>query len=180
VTFGFPDEVFGLTPVERRNRVAAPAKSFLLLDGERPFLRVLLPVRLDVGHEFRFGVWLEVHENDFKRAWATSLMPSPLGRPSLSELRATPQRETRRTRFTSIDPASHYSKGSSQRPGRLTSAKSSSRRCGDLPLPSDGPMAQARMCEPPLSVLPSDLDGSELRPRSGRGLREGASAGRPR
>jgi hypothetical protein len=69
VTFGAPDEVFALTPDERVKRVVQPAKSFLLLDGDRCFLRVLLPVTLDVGQEFRFGVWIEVAQTDFKRVW---------------------------------------------------------------------------------------------------------------
>ncbi|MGH7686783.1 MAG: DUF2199 domain-containing protein [Candidatus Dormibacteria bacterium] len=70
VTFGVPDEVYALSPETRRARVVQTGKSFLLFDGERCFLRVLLPVTLDIGHEFRFGVWIEVSQADFKRAWS--------------------------------------------------------------------------------------------------------------
>ena len=30
-----------------------------------PFVRVLLPVKLQGAHEFRFGVWSAIHPDDF-------------------------------------------------------------------------------------------------------------------
>jgi hypothetical protein len=35
-----------------------------------PFVRALLPVRLEEGHELRFGVWIVIHPNDIQRACA--------------------------------------------------------------------------------------------------------------
>jgi hypothetical protein len=69
VTFGFPDEVFVLSHEERGRRVASFGKSFVTLDSDRFFLRVLLPVQLDIGREFRFGVWIEVSKREYKRIW---------------------------------------------------------------------------------------------------------------
>ena len=69
VTFGFPDEVFALSDDERVRRVAGFGKSFVTLDSDRFFLRVLLPVQLDIGREFRFGVWIEVSKREYKRIW---------------------------------------------------------------------------------------------------------------
>lgn len=69
VSFGLPDEVFALASDDRTKRVVQLGKSFVLLDGKRCFLRVLLPVNLDVPHEFRFGVWVEIDQKDFKRVW---------------------------------------------------------------------------------------------------------------
>lgn len=36
--------------------------------GSRRFIRGLLPVRLEDGEEFRYGVWLEVDEGSYKHA----------------------------------------------------------------------------------------------------------------
>jgi hypothetical protein len=69
LTFGLPDEIFALSDKEQEQRVLRFGKTFVTLDADRFFLRVLLPVQLDVGHEFRFGVWIEVPRNDYKRVW---------------------------------------------------------------------------------------------------------------
>lgn len=69
ITFGLPDELFAIPEGDRPGRVSSDGKNFAHLDGERFFLRVLLPVQLDIGHEYRFGVWLEVAEGDLKRIW---------------------------------------------------------------------------------------------------------------
>lgn len=71
VTFGLPDELFAIPNEQRSGRVFSDGKNFAHLDGKRFFLRVLLPVQLDIGHEYRFGVWLEVAESDAKRIWQT-------------------------------------------------------------------------------------------------------------
>jgi hypothetical protein len=69
VTFGFPDEVFALSDEERVTRVTGFGKSFITLGSDRFFLRVLLPVQLDIGREFRFGVWIELSMHEYKRIW---------------------------------------------------------------------------------------------------------------
>lgn len=33
-----------------------------------PFVRALLPIKLEGGHEFRFGVWIAIHPNDLQHA----------------------------------------------------------------------------------------------------------------
>ena len=33
-----------------------------------PFVRALLPVRLEGGHELRFGVWIAIHPDDLQQA----------------------------------------------------------------------------------------------------------------
>ncbi|MGF9648876.1 DUF2199 domain-containing protein [Pseudarthrobacter oxydans] len=33
-----------------------------------PFVRALLPVKLEGGHELRFGVWIAIHPNDLQHA----------------------------------------------------------------------------------------------------------------
>jgi hypothetical protein len=69
---GIPDAILAIPPEERTGRVKSSGKSFIALDAERFFLRVLLPVRLDNGHEYHFGVWLELDFDDFEhvyRAW---------------------------------------------------------------------------------------------------------------
>ncbi|WP_455834342.1 DUF2199 domain-containing protein [Pseudarthrobacter siccitolerans] len=33
-----------------------------------PFVRALLPVKLEGGHELRFGVWIAIHPDDLQRA----------------------------------------------------------------------------------------------------------------
>jgi hypothetical protein len=60
VTFGHPDAIVALPEAERAERVTIAGKNFAQLDGKRFFIRVLLPVQLDIGHEYRFGVWIEV------------------------------------------------------------------------------------------------------------------------
>ncbi len=48
---------------------------FIRLGKQRYFVRVMLPVKLDVGHEFRFGVWMEVGQEtitDLKKVWNSS------------------------------------------------------------------------------------------------------------
>jgi hypothetical protein len=69
VTFGHPDAIVALPEAERAERVTMAGRNFAQLDGKRFFIRVLLPVQLDIGHEYRFGVWIEVSEGDCKHVW---------------------------------------------------------------------------------------------------------------
>jgi hypothetical protein len=48
-----------------------------------PFVRALLPVRLDGGHELRFGVWVAIHPDDIQRA------ASVWNAPAYNELKLT-------------------------------------------------------------------------------------------
>src|SRR5689334_22937659 len=52
-----------------RKRVGVGGTAFMQLDLRRFFVRALLPVRLSDGHEFHFGVWLEVAEETSKQLW---------------------------------------------------------------------------------------------------------------
>ncbi|WP_412894105.1 DUF2199 domain-containing protein [Arthrobacter phoenicis] len=48
---------------------AEPAKATLMqIPNLSPFVRALLPIKLQGGHEFRFGVWIAIHPNDLQRA----------------------------------------------------------------------------------------------------------------
>lgn len=69
VSFGLPDELFAIPEDLRDGHVFSDGKNFAHLDGKRFFMRVLLPVPLDIGHEYRFGVWMEVSEKDAQRVW---------------------------------------------------------------------------------------------------------------
>lgn len=66
-----PHCIWDLTPEEEARR-ARYTTDFAVLDDQRFFVRGLLPVPLEGGEEFRYGVWLEVSELDFhriRRAW---------------------------------------------------------------------------------------------------------------
>lgn len=56
-----PDAAAALPERELRQRFVVGGGSFATLDGDC-FLRALLPVPLTGGHEYHFGVWLEVSE----------------------------------------------------------------------------------------------------------------------
>jgi hypothetical protein len=46
-----------------------PSKATLMqIQGISPFVRALLPVKLEGGHEFRFGVWIAIHPDDLQHA----------------------------------------------------------------------------------------------------------------
>jgi hypothetical protein len=66
---GVPDAVLAIPEDQRKRRVGAGHPSFLQLDLRRYYVRALLPVRLSDGHEFRFGVWLEVSEETCRQLW---------------------------------------------------------------------------------------------------------------
>src|SRR5437764_8719924 len=64
-----PDAVRAIPENQRRTRVGVGGPSFMQLDLKRFFVRALLPVRLSDGHEFHFGVWLEIPEETAKTLW---------------------------------------------------------------------------------------------------------------
>lgn len=66
--FELPDVVFDLPAEERRRRMSG-GRRLCLLDGERGFVRSLLPVRLDVG-SVQFGLWLEIDADAYAAARA--------------------------------------------------------------------------------------------------------------
>jgi hypothetical protein len=47
----------------------APGGDFIRLDDKHFFIRALLPVTLDVGHVFRFGVWVAVDSKQAEHLW---------------------------------------------------------------------------------------------------------------
>jgi hypothetical protein len=71
----WPDRVFALPSAERASRTwcwSDDNPDFVALDGAFFYVRGLLPVPLEENDEFRYGVWLEVSQEDFERilqAW---------------------------------------------------------------------------------------------------------------
>lgn len=66
--YSLPDCVFDQPPSERSPRCNADFAEF----GGRKFVRALLPVPVVGSEEFRYGVWIEVDQDDFIRivqAW---------------------------------------------------------------------------------------------------------------
>lgn len=60
VRFGVPDVFMGMSTEERDRREGHRGDYFMRLAPDRFFVRALLPVRLSNGHEFHFGIWLEI------------------------------------------------------------------------------------------------------------------------
>jgi hypothetical protein len=72
VAMTWPDCVFALSAEERAVRTWQSADhrpDFIVLDGTRFFVRGLLPVPLEGGAEFRYGVWLEVGADEFRHIY---------------------------------------------------------------------------------------------------------------
>ena len=42
--------------------------TLMQVQGISPFVRALLPVRLEGGHTLRYGVWIAIHPDDLQRA----------------------------------------------------------------------------------------------------------------
>ncbi len=66
--YRLPDCVFALPEEERSPRCS---RDFAELDGRR-FVRCLIPVPVEGGQEFRYGIWIEVAPDTFERvvrAW---------------------------------------------------------------------------------------------------------------
>ncbi|MBT2512861.1 DUF2199 domain-containing protein [Arthrobacter sp. ISL-30] len=57
--------------------------TLMQIPGISPFVRALLPVRLDGGHMLRYGVWIAIHPDDIQRA------ASIWNQPEYSELKLT-------------------------------------------------------------------------------------------
>jgi hypothetical protein len=74
-SFRRPDAVIALSPEERRRRVTENDDMCLMGPGgvddvPRFFIRTVLPVRLtDVAEYTKWGFWVEIAEEDAKRAW---------------------------------------------------------------------------------------------------------------
>jgi hypothetical protein len=68
VRFNYPDVVAALSVDQRAARFLQAGTAFASLD-DQCFLRVLLPVRLDIGHVYRFGVWLSVDTETARKVW---------------------------------------------------------------------------------------------------------------
>jgi hypothetical protein len=67
-----PDDLFKIADqrhIFAEKRIQFKGKDFVNLDRKRYFVRVLLPVQLDIDHEFHFGVWLEVDAREAKVAY---------------------------------------------------------------------------------------------------------------
>lgn len=72
VRFGVPDVFMGLSKEVRDQREGHHGDYFIRLAPDRFFVRGLLPVKLTDGHEFHFGVWLEISSEtcaDVMNAW---------------------------------------------------------------------------------------------------------------
>jgi hypothetical protein len=72
--FGWPDAVFELPERERTEgswlNDEDPRKAdFLMVPGVGSFVRALLPVPLTEGFSIRFGVWLEVDDDQWSRTY---------------------------------------------------------------------------------------------------------------
>lgn len=65
--FRMPDDVFALGD-EQQSR-ASIRHNFVSLDGERFFVRCLLPVRVEGYGTWCVGMWVEVSKPDYERAW---------------------------------------------------------------------------------------------------------------
>jgi hypothetical protein len=64
-----------LSDEERDQREGHSGDHFMRLAPERFFVRGLLPVRLSDGHEFHFGVWIEISAEtcaDLMNTWDTA------------------------------------------------------------------------------------------------------------
>ena len=72
VTFGLPDVYF---QIEEELLDTWGDDPFLAIKNVGFFLRVLLPVKLTDGFAVNFGTWLEIHAEDFKKAWTNWNFP---------------------------------------------------------------------------------------------------------
>ena len=72
ITFGMPDVIFEIREELLDTWGDDP---FLAIKDVGFFLRVLLPVKLTDGFAVNFGTWLEIHSEDFRRAWQTWNFP---------------------------------------------------------------------------------------------------------
>jgi hypothetical protein len=72
ITFGMPDVIFDIREELLQTWGDDP---FLTIKDIGFFVRVLLPVKLTDGFSVNFGTWLEIHAEDFRKAWRTWNFP---------------------------------------------------------------------------------------------------------
>ena len=72
ITFGMPDVIFEIREELLDTWGDDP---FLAIKGIGFFVRVIMPVKLTDGFSVNFGTWLEIHVNDFRKAWQTWNFP---------------------------------------------------------------------------------------------------------
>jgi hypothetical protein len=68
ITFGLPDVVFEIREELLETWGDDP---FLAIKSIGFFVRVIMPVKLTDGFSVNFGTWLEIHAEDFRKAWQT-------------------------------------------------------------------------------------------------------------
>lgn len=61
-------DILGEDPTTKRFSIA-PGGSFIRLDKDKYFARVLLPVSLDIDYEFHYGVWMAIDKPTAKHLW---------------------------------------------------------------------------------------------------------------
>lgn len=66
LTFGLPDEIFALPELEREERTEGSSDLYVL-DGNRFFVRGLLPLPIEGQNDYCLGAWAEVSEEDFDK-----------------------------------------------------------------------------------------------------------------
>lgn len=75
VRFQLPDPVLDVPADERAARTWGN-DVLTQVEGVGAFVRALLPIRLGGGHTLTYGLWLEVHPDDLRRAFTSWLSPS--------------------------------------------------------------------------------------------------------
>ncbi len=75
VRFGLPDPVLAIPVHERADRTWQ-TEVMMQVEGLGAFVRALLPVRLEGGHQLTFGLWLGVDPTDMHRALEQWWSPS--------------------------------------------------------------------------------------------------------
>jgi hypothetical protein len=66
LTFGLPDEIFALSEKEKEDRTEGNTDLYIL-DGNRFFVRGLLPLSIEGQNDYCLGAWAEVFEVDFDK-----------------------------------------------------------------------------------------------------------------
>ncbi|MFI5258837.1 MAG: DUF2199 domain-containing protein [Candidatus Limnocylindrales bacterium] len=72
ITYDMPDVIIEIEPELLETWGEDP---FLVIKNVGFFVRVLLPVQLTDGFGASIGTWLEVHPDDFRKAWQTWNFP---------------------------------------------------------------------------------------------------------
>lgn len=66
LTFGLPDDIFALSEQDKKERTKGSTDLYVL-DGNRFFVRGLLPLPIESQNDYCLGAWAEVSEEDFDR-----------------------------------------------------------------------------------------------------------------